>query len=133
MDRTSRRDFLRRGWKLGGAFLFGAGAYTGYEALRPLATSAGGAKLKVGTTASFAEGTTTYVPEGRMYVVNASNYLFALSGKCPHLGATYRSARAPDASSARATARCTTLPASTSRALRRAAWIATASRCRATT
>ncbi len=86
MDSTSRRDFLRTGWKLGGALLVGAAAYTGYEALRPLASGAGGAKLKVGTTSSFAEGTTTYVPEGSMYVVNAQRYLFALSEKCPHLG-----------------------------------------------
>ena len=38
MDDKSRRDFLRSGWKLGGALLFGAAAYTGYEALRPLTT-----------------------------------------------------------------------------------------------
>ena len=30
--------------------------------------------------------TSTYVPAGRMYVVNANDYLFALSQKCPHLG-----------------------------------------------
>jgi nitrite reductase/ring-hydroxylating ferredoxin subunit len=86
MDDKSRRDFLRGGWKLGGALLIGAAAYTGYEALRPLATGAGGAKITVGTTTSFAEGTSTYVPAGRMYVVNANNYLFALSQRCPHLG-----------------------------------------------
>ena len=86
MDQTSRRDFLRGGWKLGGALLIGAAAYTGYEALRPLATGAGGAKISVGTTTSFAQDTSTYVPAGRMYMVNANNYLFALSQKCPHLG-----------------------------------------------
>ena len=86
MNDKSRRDFLRGGWKLGSALLVGAAAYTGYEALRPLATSAGGAKLAVGETTSFAKGTSTYVPAGRMYVVNADDYLFALSQKCPHLG-----------------------------------------------
>jgi cytochrome b6-f complex iron-sulfur subunit len=86
MDPTNRRDFLRNSWKVGGALLVGAAAYTGYEALRPLASGAGGAKLKVGTIANFPEGTTTYVPEGRMYVANAQSYLFALSEKCPHLG-----------------------------------------------
>jgi nitrite reductase/ring-hydroxylating ferredoxin subunit len=86
MDDKSRRDFLRGGWKLSGALLFGAAAYTGYEALRPLATSAGGAKLTVGSTTSFAKDTSTYVPAGRMYVVNANDYIFALSQKCPHLG-----------------------------------------------
>ena len=39
MDDKSRRDFLRGGWKLGGALLIGAAAYTGYEALRPLASA----------------------------------------------------------------------------------------------
>ena len=86
MDYKSRRDFLRSGWKLGGALLVGAAAYTGYEALRPLATGPGGAKITVGTISSFAKDTSTYVPAGRMYVVNANNYLFALSQKCPHLG-----------------------------------------------
>ena len=86
MDDKSRRDVLRGGWKLGGAMLFGAAAYTGYEALRPLTTGATGARITVGTTASFATNTSTYVPAGRMYVVNANDYLFALSQKCPHLG-----------------------------------------------
>jgi Rieske Fe-S protein len=86
MDFKSRRDFLRTGWKLGGALLIGAAGYTGYEALRPLASGAGGAKLTVGKTSSFATGTSTYVAAGRMYVVNANDYVFALSQKCPHLG-----------------------------------------------
>jgi Rieske Fe-S protein len=86
MEPTSRRAFLRNGWKVGGVLLAGAAAYTGYEALRPLGGTAKGAKIKVGTTANFPEGTSTYVPEGRMYVVNANDYLFALSEKCPHLG-----------------------------------------------
>jgi Rieske Fe-S protein len=86
MDDKSRRDFLRGGWKLGGALLVGAAAYTGYEALRPLTTGAGGAKISVGDVGSFAKNTSTYVPAGRMYVVNADDHLFALSQKCPHLG-----------------------------------------------
>src|SRR6202142_3233496 len=86
MEDKSRRDFLRGGWKLGGTLLFGAAAYTGYEALRPLSTGATGAKITVGTVASFSANTSTYVAAGRMYVVNANDYLFALSQKCPHLG-----------------------------------------------
>jgi cytochrome b6-f complex iron-sulfur subunit len=86
MDDKSRRDVLRGGWKLGGFMLFGAAAYTGYEALRPLTTGATGAKITVGTVSSFATNTSTYVSAGRMYVVNANDYLFALSQKCPHLG-----------------------------------------------
>jgi nitrite reductase/ring-hydroxylating ferredoxin subunit len=86
MDETSRRDFLRGGWKLGGALLIGAAAYTGYEALRPLASGARGAEITVGTTGSFAPESVTYEASGRMYIVNTQGYLFALSQKCPHLG-----------------------------------------------
>jgi Rieske Fe-S protein len=86
MNDNSRRDFLRNAWKLGGALLVGAATYTGYEALRPLTTGATGAKLDVGNPQNFALDTSTYIPAGRMYVVNADNHLFALSQKCPHLG-----------------------------------------------
>jgi cytochrome b6-f complex iron-sulfur subunit len=86
MAETSRRDLLRNGWKVGGAALFGAAAYTAYEALRPLGSGASGAKITVGTTQNFPTDTATYVPAGRMYVVNAQDYIFALSQKCPHLG-----------------------------------------------
>jgi cytochrome b6-f complex iron-sulfur subunit len=86
MTESSRRDFLRTGWKVGGALLIGSAVYTGYEALRPLTTGASGGKITVGSVTSFAEGTATYVPAGRMYVVNASSHVLALSQKCPHLG-----------------------------------------------
>jgi cytochrome b6-f complex iron-sulfur subunit len=86
VDEKSRRDFLLNGWKVGGALLIGAGVYTGYEALRPLTTGATGGKIAVGNVTSFTEGTSTYIPAGRLYVTNASNHLFALSQKCPHLG-----------------------------------------------
>jgi len=86
MDAKSRRAFLRDGWKVGGALLVGAAGYTAYEALRPLASGAGGAKVTVGNVSSFAAETSTYVPANRLYVVNTKGYLFALSQKCPHLG-----------------------------------------------
>jgi cytochrome b6-f complex iron-sulfur subunit len=82
----SRRQFLLNGWKIGGALLIGAAGYTAYEALRPLATGAGGTKIQVGSPKNFDPGTSTYLPEGRLYVVNAKGDLFALSQKCPHLG-----------------------------------------------
>ena len=86
MTEKTRRHFLRTGWKVGGALLGAAALYTGYEALRPLTSGAGGAKLVVGDVSNFQNGTSTYVPAGRFYVVNASGHLFALSQKCPHLG-----------------------------------------------
>lgn len=84
----SRRQFLLSGWKVGGAVLIGAAAYTAYEALRPLAGGSSGSKLKVGPSENFPKDTATYFPEGRLYVVNAKDDLFALSQKCPHLGCT---------------------------------------------
>jgi cytochrome b6-f complex iron-sulfur subunit len=84
--KQSRRQFLLNGWKLGGALLIGAGGYTAYEALRPLASSAGGGKLKLGPRSDFDVGTATEFTEGRLWLVNAKGDLFALSEKCPHLG-----------------------------------------------
>ena len=86
MDQPSRRDVLRTGWKIGGALLIGSAVYTGYEALRPLTTGATAGKIEVGTISSFTEGIPTYVPAGRMYVVNTGTKILALSQKCPHLG-----------------------------------------------
>lgn len=82
----SRREFLRTGWKIGGALLGVAAVWTGYESLRPLAGQAEGAVLKLGSPDNFPPGSATYVNEGRLFVVNASGNLFALSQKCPHLG-----------------------------------------------
>ena len=115
MDDTSRRDFLRGGWKLGGALLIGAAAYTGYEALRPLASGAGGAKITVGTTSSFADGH-EHVRARRTDV--RRQRATTTSSRCrrsaPISAATSRTARARAASSARVTARSTTSRASTS-------------------
>jgi nitrite reductase/ring-hydroxylating ferredoxin subunit len=86
MTDKSRRDFLRTGWKIGSSLLGAAAVYTGYEALRPLASGAAGAKISVGEVTSFGKDTSTYVPAGRLYIVNANDHLFALSQKCPHLG-----------------------------------------------
>ena len=86
MGTPSRRTFLVNAWKSAGAALIGAGGYTAYEALRPLTAGAAGAKITVGDASRFAEGTSTYLPAGRLYVVNVKSHLFALSQKCPHLG-----------------------------------------------
>jgi Rieske Fe-S protein len=86
MEEKSRRDFLRTGWKAGGAMLIGAAAYTGYEALRPFTAGTTGAKITVGTISNFPPESSTYVPAGRLYIANTKGYLFALSQKCPHLG-----------------------------------------------
>jgi cytochrome b6-f complex iron-sulfur subunit len=82
----TRREALRSGWRLGGALLAFAAGWTGWEALRPLAASSKGAKINVGNLSQYGDGTATYVPEGRLYVVNAKGTIFALSQKCPHLG-----------------------------------------------
>ena len=47
---STRRDFLRNGWKLGGALLGIAAGWTTYESLRPLAIPAAGASIQLGKT-----------------------------------------------------------------------------------
>lgn len=86
MTEPTRRQVLRTGWKVGGTLLVGAAAYTAYEALNPLSTGAAGGRIEVGAPGDYANGTASYVAEGRFYVVNAGGQLFALSQKCPHLG-----------------------------------------------
>jgi Rieske Fe-S protein len=83
---VSRRDALRTGWKIGGGLLALAAVWTGYEALKPLASEARTGPIKLGPPGNFPEGTATYVGAGRLYVVNAQNHYFALSQQCPHLG-----------------------------------------------
>ena len=82
----TRRKLLRNGWRAGTGLLASAAAWTSWELLRPLASSAAGRKLRVGTASDYQAGTATYVREGRFWVANADGHLFALSQKCPHLG-----------------------------------------------
>jgi Rieske Fe-S protein len=83
---TSRREFLRTSWKVGGALLLAAAGWTTYESLRPLKSAAAGGPITLGNPANFPTDTATYVTEGRLFVANAGGHLFALSQRCPHLG-----------------------------------------------
>jgi len=83
---TTRREFLRNGWKIGGALLAIAAGWTTYESLRPLRTGSTGGKLALGSPANFAKDSATYITEGRLFVANANGHLFAVSQRCPHLG-----------------------------------------------
>jgi cytochrome b6-f complex iron-sulfur subunit len=82
----SRRDLLRTGWKVGASLLAIAAGWTGYEALRPLASNASGGQVRLGNPADVPPGTATYFNEGRLWLANADGRYFALSQKCPHLG-----------------------------------------------
>jgi len=82
----NRRELLRSGWKLGGALLGVAAGWTVFETLRPLGTDSAAGSIKLGKATAFSEGTSTYVPEGRLFVTNTGGQVFALSQKCPHLG-----------------------------------------------
>jgi cytochrome b6-f complex iron-sulfur subunit len=84
--RTTRREVLRTGWKIGTGLLTVAAGWTSWELLRPLTAVGAGGKLKLGSPSNFAKGTATYVNAGRFYVANAGGHLFALSQKCTHLG-----------------------------------------------
>lgn len=83
---TTRRRFLRSGWKLGGTILTAAAGWTTYESLRPLVGSASGATVELGTPSNYAPGTATYVSSARLFVANTGTFLYAMSQKCPHLG-----------------------------------------------
>jgi len=83
---TTRRNFLKAGWKLGATLLAAAAGWTVFESLRPLGGAGKGGPIKVGTPGAFAAGTATYVPEGRLFIANTGTTLLALSQKCPHLG-----------------------------------------------
>lgn len=84
--RLSRRSLLRSGWRAGTGLLTAAAAWTTWELLRPLSSSASGGKLTLGSPADYQAGTATYVREGRFWLANADGHLLALSQTCPHLG-----------------------------------------------
>ncbi len=83
---STRREFLRTGWKIGGALLGIAAGWTIFESLRPLGAQSKGAVIDLGDPANYPIDTATYVTEGRLFVANAGGHLFALSQRCPHLG-----------------------------------------------
>ncbi len=84
--RTTRRELLRRGWKLGGTLLAAAAGWTTYESLRPLASAASGATINLGDPSTYQPETATYISQGRLFVAHTGTELYALSQKCPHLG-----------------------------------------------
>jgi len=83
---TTRRNFLKAGWKLGATLLAAAAGWTVFESLRPLGGAGKGGPIKLGTTGTYPPGTATYVPEGRLFIANTGTTLLAISQKCPHLG-----------------------------------------------
>jgi nitrite reductase/ring-hydroxylating ferredoxin subunit len=86
MAGSTRREFLRNGWRVGGAMLAVAGGWTLWESLRPLAGNGIGGKLKLSQPSAYQAETATYVPEGRLFIANTGTTLLAVSQKCPHLG-----------------------------------------------
>ncbi len=83
---STRRQFLRSGWKLGGTLLAAAAAWTTYESLRPLGRANAGATINLGSPSNYNAGSATYISEGRLFVTNTGSRIFAVSQKCPHLG-----------------------------------------------
>jgi nitrite reductase/ring-hydroxylating ferredoxin subunit len=84
--RLSRRDLLRKAWKLSGGVLAAIGGWTSWELLRPLSGGGASGKLLLADPANYKPGTATFVNAGRLWVANADGHLFAFSQKCPHLG-----------------------------------------------
>jgi Rieske Fe-S protein len=82
-----RRELLVLSWKVGTGLLAGAGVWTSYEALRPLADVSGsGGEMTLGPPEDYGNRSVTYVRRARLYVTRVKDELFALSQKCPHLG-----------------------------------------------
>jgi nitrite reductase/ring-hydroxylating ferredoxin subunit len=82
----TRRDWLRGAWRLGWGLLGAAGVVTTVEALRPLGATGPAGRLTLAAPDAYAEGTATYVREGRLFVTRARGELFAVTQRCPHLG-----------------------------------------------
>ena len=83
---SSRRQFLRAGWKLGGTLLAAAAGWTAYESLRPLASNAAGGTINLGSPSTYQPDSATYISQGRLFVAHTGTEIYALSQKCPHLG-----------------------------------------------
>ena len=57
--RSTRRSFLVSAWKAGAGLLGAAATWTGWEALRPLASNTRGGKMRLGSLSKFEEGSAT--------------------------------------------------------------------------
>jgi cytochrome b6-f complex iron-sulfur subunit len=83
---STRREFLRNGWKVGGGLLVVAAGWTTYESLRPLASASSGGTINLGDPSHYPPETATYISQARLFVANTGTEIYALSQKCPHLG-----------------------------------------------
>lgn len=81
-----RRRFLNRVWKFLAAGLALEAGWTTFDILTPRLAGTFGGVLRAGAADAFAEGTVTYVGEGRFYMTRLEGELAALWQKCPHLG-----------------------------------------------
>ena len=85
-DVLGRRRFLTKLWLTGGGLVAAAGAWTGWDLLRPLpATGFGGIVRSVPST-SVPESGVVEVPAARAYLTRLDDQILALSQKCTHLG-----------------------------------------------
>ncbi|MGD9754393.1 MAG: hypothetical protein AB7W59_25665, partial [Acidimicrobiia bacterium] len=81
-----RRQFLVRMWAFGAALVGGAGAWTTWDLLRPVASKGFGGKVRALPPESVPDTGVIEVPAARSYLVKLDGETVALSQKCTHLG-----------------------------------------------
>ena len=121
---STRREFLRDGWKLGGTLLVAAAGWTRTSRCGRSLAPQPGRTINLGNPSNYSAGTATYVSEGRLFVANTGSTSSPSRRSAPTSAAGSRSATRRVGSSARATARSTTSAASGSRGRRPEAWTA---------
>lgn len=85
-EEIERREFLRRGWKVGAALIAAAGAMTSWDILRPLPGSGFGGIARTVPYSQVPTDSTTYVRAAQTYLTRIGDEVVALWQRCPHLG-----------------------------------------------
>ena len=85
---TTRRDFIWTAWAAFAAFVAGAGASAG-RFMMPNVLYEAPQIFKAGRPEDYSEGVSTkWMKEQRVWIVRTGNEIYALWGRCTHLGCT---------------------------------------------
>lgn len=85
-NELSRRKFLTRMWAAGGGLMAAAGAWTGWDLLRPSAASSLSAQVKTLPPQAVPATGVVEVKAARAYLTREGDQVVAISWRCPHLG-----------------------------------------------
>ncbi len=81
-----RRQFLVRIWKWAAAAVTGAGAWTSWDVLQPVAPAGFGGRIKAVAAELVTKDTVLAVAPARTYLTRHQDEIVALYWRCPHLG-----------------------------------------------